>query len=68
MWINALEQEVPQSLTDDLIPQLYIFCVFENSDKFKHMTQIIERESDSTIGAEDLPIPPGVLGMHFWMS
>ncbi len=29
---------------------------------------LIERESDGTIGAEGLPIPPGVLGMHFWMS
>jgi hypothetical protein len=68
MWIKALELEVPQSLTDDLIPWLCIFWVFENSDKFKHMTQIIERESDGTIGVEDLPIPPRVLGMHFWMS
>jgi hypothetical protein len=55
-WIQALDQGIPASLTVDLIPWLYTFKVFGQSDKFKLMT------CDGTTGIENLPIPPAVLG------
>ncbi|OCK89655.1 uncharacterized protein K441DRAFT_734709 [Cenococcum geophilum 1.58] len=60
-WVQALSREVPASLTADLIHWLCIFWVFGQSDKFKLMTRIMERESGGTIWTEDLPIPPAVL-------
>ena len=64
-WIQALDQKVPESLTADLIHWLCIFWVFGQSDKFKLMTRIMERESDGTTWTEDLPIPPAILGTFF---
>jgi hypothetical protein len=55
-WIQALEHEVPESLTDKLIPWLGIFWVFERSENFQRMTQILQRERDGTGEAKDLPI------------
>lgn len=67
-WIQALDQEVPAGLTVDLIPWLSIFWVFGQSDKFKLMTRIMERECDGTTETEGLPIPPAVLGMVFFFG
>ena len=61
-WVEDLGQEVPASLTADLIHWLCIFWVFGQSDKFKLMTRIMEREGGGTTWTEDLPIPPAVLG------
>jgi hypothetical protein len=62
-WIKSLEPQVPTKSSEDLIVWLCISWVFGCADQFKKMTQILERESDSTVNAEGLPIPPGILGM-----
>jgi len=64
-WVQALSHEVPASLTADLIHWLCIFWVFGQSDKFKLMTRIMERESSGITWTEDLSIPPVVLGTFF---
>ena len=64
-WIQGLSRRVPARLTADLIHWLYIFWVFGQSDKFKLVTRIMERESVGTTWTEDLPIPPAVLGTFF---
>ncbi|CAD6444518.1 9e92c67b-038d-4675-a036-19ccf4c8f26d [Sclerotinia trifoliorum] len=62
-WISQLESELPEELTDDLLPWLSIAWVFEKSSIFKEITRIAERQSKGRIGEDrdDIPIPNRVL-------
>jgi hypothetical protein len=63
MWIDGLKGQkgdVPESLTQDVLPWLCISWVFRKEKPFQKVTKILMHESDEDMGGEelqDLPIP-----------
>lgn len=63
MWIDGLKGrkgDVPESLTQDVLPWLCISWVFQKEKPFQEVTKILMHEGDEDIGGEELqelPIP-----------
>lgn len=66
IWIRYLKHTIPTSLTDKLLPWLWISWVFEMRPEFKTLTTIAQKEARYSIDKGNLygvSIPRGVTSM-----
>ena len=68
IWIAALVKGrggLPLTLEDDLMDWIWVTWVFQKGEEFRHVTRVMERESNCEIQAESLlPIPTSIIGNH----
>lgn len=62
-WFQNLEETVPVTLNDDLLPWMCISWVFKKPDIFKRLTKIAQLESKGFLDEKLLPIPESILSM-----
>lgn len=62
-WLRDLEESVPVTLDEDLLPWMCISWVFKIPDIFKQITMVAHLESEGLLETTQLPIPESVLGM-----
>lgn len=65
-WINKLEEPLPTSFGRSLLLRFLISWVFSEADTFRHLSQIIIRESRGPVNAKDLPIPEPIISMTIY--
>ncbi|KAF4772306.1 hypothetical protein PENNAL_c0190G01030 [Penicillium nalgiovense] len=62
IWIDNLEENIPPTVSRDLILWLWIAWFFQLHSQFKRSTLIALSQSDGWIVSFGLPIPPNVIG------
>jgi hypothetical protein len=65
IWIKLLRHTIPHSLTDQLLPWLWISWIFDMSPEFKALTAIAQKEARNRIDSDNpygVPIPPRITG------
>jgi hypothetical protein len=60
-WINKLEEPLPTAFGRSLLLRFLISWVFSEADIFRHLSQIIIRESRGPVNVKDLPIPEAII-------
>lgn len=62
-WIESLESSVPISLTDELLPWIWISWVFRFSELFKKLTAVAQKEATGPIDTHNpygVPVPEDI--------
>lgn len=60
-WINKLEEPLPTSFGRSLLLRFLVSWEFSEADTFRHLSQIIIRESRGPVNAQGLPIPEAII-------
>ncbi|KAE8411025.1 hypothetical protein BDV36DRAFT_289090 [Aspergillus pseudocaelatus] len=61
IWINALEEKIPKTYSEDLPQWLWVSWAFQLPDQFKESTSTVMSWSDGWINSPGFPIPAEVM-------
>ncbi|KJK66781.1 hypothetical protein P875_00127847 [Aspergillus parasiticus SU-1] len=61
IWIDALEEKIPETYSRDLLLWLWISCIFQLPAQFKESTSTVMSWSDGWITSLEFPIPSKVM-------
>ena len=62
-WLNALEERIPTTWSQNLISWIWVAWFFQLPAKFKESTSVAMSFSDNLISSMGLPIPDIVISM-----
>ena len=63
-WIDALQSNLPETYGKPTILWLVVSWVFANKIIFKKMTEMVVKHSKCPFEADNLPLPPMLIGTH----
>ena len=61
-WFQALANDIPSTLNENLLPWICISSVFKKPEIFKKVTKVAQLESEGRLEVDYLPIPQSALG------